>query len=209
MATVTMYNREGKSAGELTLDDAVFGVKPDAKLIQFVANAQRANAFVPYADTKTRGEVRGGGRKPRPQKGTGQSRQGSIRSPQWKGGGVIFGPNSERNLDKKVNKKTRRKAIRMMLTDKLLAEQLIVVDSLDGLAGKTKEFTQLLSALKLKRVSALVASAGKNESLTRAAQNLPKVNTVLADSINVLDLLKYRYFIVDAAGVEKIVAQFK
>lgn len=209
MANVTMYNREGKEVGEVTLDDAVFGVKIDPKLIQFVANAQRANAAIPYANTKTRGEVRGGGRKPRPQKGTGQSRQGSIRSPQWKGGGVVFGPASERNQEKKVNKKTRQKAICMALTDKANHKKLIVVDSFDGMTGKTKELSTLLKTLPVNGMSALVASASKNVALTRSARNVNKVNTILANSVNVLDLLKYKFVVIDKAGIETVIAQFK
>lgn len=209
MAQVAIYNREGKKTGELTVSDAVFAVKGKPEVVHFVANAQRANASIPYADTKTRGEVRGGGRKPRPQKGTGQSRQGSIRAPQWKGGGVIFGPTSNRNMSKKINQKTRRKAICMVLSDKLRHETLVVIDSFDGMSGKTKELSQTLHALPVNGASALVASGAKNEALQRAARNLKKVNTTLADSVNVLDLLKYRYVVVDTAGIEKIVAQFQ
>lgn len=209
MATVTVHNLKGDKVEDLKLDDAVFGVEVKPELVQFVADAQRANAHVPYAHTKGRGDVRGGGKKPWRQKGTGRARHGTTRSPIWRGGSVTFGPSKFRNMGKKVNKRQRRAAIRMMLSDKAATGGLIVVDSLADLTGKTKEVAAMINALPLERQSAIIAPGEKNEGLTRAAQNLQKVNTMMADSVNVGDMLKYRYLIVDKAGVEQLTAVFK
>lgn len=209
MATIDTYNLSGEKSGSLDLLDEVFGVEVNAATVSFVANAQRANAHVPYAHTKGRADVRGGGKKPWRQKGTGRARHGSSRSPIWRGGGVTFGPTKFRNPSKKVNKKTRRAAIRMMLSDKVAHNALFVVDSLDELTGKTKQIAELIAKLPMEKEVCLIASATKNPTLTRAARNLLKVNTVMADSVNVGDLLKYKYVIVDKSGVEKMSDVFK
>jgi large subunit ribosomal protein L4 len=208
MAKVKVYNLKGEAAGELTLDDAVFGVEVDAKIVQFVSNAQRNNAYQPYAHTKDRSDVSGGGKKPWRQKGTGRARQGSIRSPQWRGGGSVFGPRKERNHDQKVNKKVRRQAIRMVLSDKAASNMLVVVDSFEGMTGKTKELSSVLSKLPTKRSSTLIAAAKKSDVLNRASRNIARVNTVLADSVNVRDLLAYKFLVIDKSGAEELVKQF-
>lgn len=208
MAKVSVYNLEGKELETIEVVDNVFGVAVDKKIVQFVHNAQRANAFVPYAHTKHRGEVSGGGKKPWKQKGNGRARQGSIRSPQWKGGGVVFGPRNEKNPTQKVNVKLRRLALRMVLSDKLSDKRLIVVDSFDPIEGKTKALFNALAKLPTGHKSVLIASGVKTAGLTRAAQNLKKVNTVLATSVNVGDMLKYQYVLLDRAGVEKISTHF-
>ncbi len=204
MATVKVYNLKGESAGEMKLEDAVFGVKVDSKIVQFVANAQRANAAKPYAHTKDRGDISGGGKKPWRQKGTGRARQGSIRSPQWRGGGVVFGPRKERNQEQKVNQKVRRKAICMVLSDKVASNMFLVVDSFDGLTGKTKELIAALGKLPTKQRSALIASAKNSDMLNRASRNIVHVNSVMANSVNVRDLLAYQFFIIDKAGAEAL-----
>lgn len=206
--SVPLYSLNGEKTGTVDLDPKVFGVQIKPLLVQFVANAQRANAHQPYAHVKTRGEVRGGGRKPWKQKGTGRARHGSSRSPIWRGGGVTFGPTNERNMSKKVNKKEKQSAVRMCLTDKASEQHLFVIDSFDGAEGTTKQLATLLQKLSAVGRGALIATGAKNELVTRAAQNLPKTNTVLADSVNVLDLLQYRYLVIDKAGVEKIVSHF-
>lgn len=207
MAKVKLYNLKGEAAGDVNLDDTVFAVTVDSKLVQFVANAQRANAFQPYAHTKDRGDVSGGGKKPWRQKGTGRARQGSIRSPQWRGGGSVFGPRNTRNPVQKVNKKVRQQAVRMVLSDKLANNTLIVVDSFDTLTGKTKEFASVLSKLPTKRSSALIASSKKSDLLNRASRNLPRVNAVLAGSVNVRDLLAYKFLVIDQSGAETLAKQ--
>ncbi len=208
MAQTQVYNISGTAVGTIELRDDIFAVKVNPALVQAVAVAQRANRAGVYAHTKNRADVRGGGRKPWRQKGTGRARQGSIRSPQWKGGGVVFGPRSNRNQAKKVNQKTRQKAIRMMLSDKVGHQHLIVVDSFEDLAGKTREIAQLLQTLPVVGNSTLIATAAVVPQLKRAAANLQTVNTVLADSVNVGDLLRYQLLILDRAGVEKLAAHF-
>lgn len=208
MAKVPVYNFEGKELEKIDVADAVFAVEVDPKLVQFVANAQRSNAAHPYAHTKTRGEVSGGGRKPWKQKGNGRARQGSIRSPQWKGGGVVFGPRNTKNPEKKVNVKTRRLAIRMVLSDKLAEQKLVVVDSFTQCEGKTKALYGALGKLPSGHKSALIAVGSKSAEITRAARNIQKVNTVMADSVNVGDLLKHQYLVIDKAGIEKLSTHF-
>lgn len=206
MGKVAVYNLEGKKAGDIELNDAVFGVEINPEVVQFVANAQRGNAARPYAHTKQRGEVRGGGKKPWRQKGTGRARHGSSRSPLWRGGAVTFGPTKFRNQFRKVNKKQRRKALMMVLSDKLAGNNIIVVESFEGATGKTKQMSDFLAAVPMERQSGVIALGEKNELVTRSAQNVQKVNTMLADSLNVYDLLQHRYLIIDKAGVEKLEA---
>lgn len=209
MPKVHVYNIEGKQTEEISLDETIFGVKIQPELIQFVVQAQRANAHIPFAHTKGRADVRGGGRKPWKQKGTGNARHGSIRSPLWRGGGVTFGPTKDRNMTKKVNQKERRKAIRMMLSDKVAHDALIVIDSFADLTGKTKQTAELLKKLPAKDKSVLIAVGEKNEIVTRSSKNITRLNTILADSINVADLLKFEYLILDKTGIDTIVARFK
>lgn len=206
MSKVTVYNIKGEQVGEVALAPEVFGVTPKPEVVQFVVRAQRANAHVPYGHSKRRGQVSGGGRKPWKQKGTGRARQGSIRAPQWKGGGVNFGPNSDRNMSMKVNKSTKHTALRMVLSDKVNDQLFVVVDTFDGLDGKTKQLSAAMNALPVKRRTALVASVKKQAPLQRAARNLAGVNSVLVDSLNVVDLMKYRFLVVDKEGVERITA---
>jgi large subunit ribosomal protein L4 len=207
MAKLKVYNLKGEASGEITLDDSVFGVEIDPKIVQFVSNAQRNNAYQPFAHTKDRSDVSGGGKKPWRQKGTGRARQGSTRSPQWRGGGSVFGPRKERNHETKVNKKVRRQAIRMVLTDKVISNMLVIVDSFDALSGKTKELASTLNTLPTKRSSTLIAAGKKSDMLNRASKNIERVNTVLADSVNVRDLLAYKFLVIDKAGAEELVKQ--
>ncbi len=206
--TATVYNLQGEKTGEMSLDESVFAVEVKPIVVQTVALAQRAAAHQPFAHAKTRAEKRGGGKKPWKQKGTGRARHGSSRSPLWRGGGVTFGPSKDRNMMQKVNKKLRKSAIRMCLSDKAAEQMLFVIDSVEGLEGKTKQLALLMNKLPTEGRGVLIASGEKNEKLRLAAQNLDNVNTVLADSVNVLDLLKYRYLVVDKAGVEKMTTHF-
>ncbi|MDO8584242.1 MAG: 50S ribosomal protein L4, partial [bacterium] len=144
MAQASLYNQQGKDIGTVELSDVIFGVKPEAALVHEVSVAMRANKRRPVASTKTKGEVRGGGKKPWAQKGTGRARQGSIRSPNWVGGGIAFGPNSERNFEVKINKKAKRKALFMALSDKLNDKRIIVVDQITVEPAKTKTAAEML-----------------------------------------------------------------
>lgn len=210
MLKVKVYNLEGKEVEEINLDPAVFGVKINPALVHQVVEAQLANARLVLADTKTRAEVRGGGRKPWRQKGTGRARQGSIRAPQWVGGGIVFGPTSERNFSKKINKKMKKSALFMGLTDKVKDNNLIVVDKLEFAEIKTKKLVGILSKLPSKGTkSTLIVLANKDEKITKSGRNLQKLKTILADSLNVYDVLKYKYLIIDKAGINKVIETFK
>lgn len=208
MSKLTIYNQEGKNVGDLSVSDKIFGVKADAALVHEVAMAQRANARRTIASTKTKGEVRGGGKKPWKQKGTGRARQGSIRSPQWVGGGIAFGPNRERNFSVKINKKAKQKALFMALSDKLSASNLLVLESVNTEVAKTKVLAATVKSLPVGKTTLMVA-AGSNPTLMRMTRNIPHVKLVSANSVNLLDVLTYRsvVFLKDAVpAFEKIYA---
>jgi large subunit ribosomal protein L4 len=208
MPNVSVYNQEGQRVGELTLSDKIFGVKTQPTLVHEVMVAQRANARRTIASTKTRGEVRGGGKKPWKQKGTGRARQGSIRSPQWVGGGITFGPSRDRNFHVKVNKKAKQKALFMVLSDKAAQSKLVVLDSLKTEPAKTKVMATMIKKLPMEKTILLV-SPGSNPSLSRMVRNLPNVKVVTANTLNILDALTFRsvLFLKDAVPVfEKIYA---
>lgn len=202
MSETPLYNIKGEVIGKETLPDVLFGVKPKLELIQFVVRAHRANKREPWAHTKNRGDVSGGGKKPWKQKGTGRARQGSIRSPQWKGGGVAFGPRKERNYEIKINQKVKEKALRMVLTDKAESKKIVLLDSFEIQNPKTKDVQKMLKVFKLKSV--LMSLGKNNEGLIRAFKNIPKVGVLSADSLNVYDLLKYEYFVLDQEALKKI-----
>jgi len=206
MPQVPVYNQEGTRVGDLSLSDAIFSVKPDAGLLHEVIVAERANSRKSIASTKTRGEVRGGGKKPWKQKGTGRARQGSIRSPQWKGGGVVFGPLAERNFRVKINKKAKRKALFMALSGKVADNALVVVDAIKTDPAKTKTLATMLKKLPVQKTTLLVA-AGSSPSLMRMVRNLGNVKLVTVQSVNLSDVMKYRtlLFVKDAVpAFEKI-----
>lgn len=186
MPTIKIYKQDGSSAGTMELDDSVFGVEYNEPLIHQVVVAQRANARQGTKSTLTRTEVRGGGKKPWRQKGTGNARQGSIRAPQWKGGGVVFAP-KPRSFRQKVNKLVRINAITSALSAKLSDGNLIVVDKLD-LEPKTKQMAAILKALKIESSVLLVLPEGSDNAL-RAAHNIPTVRTSACESVNVYDVV--------------------
>lgn len=205
MPKIPVYTQEGASAGDVNASERVFGVKPDAALVHEVMVAQRANARRAIANVKTRGEVSGGGKKPWKQKGTGRARQGSIRSPQWKGGGVVFGPTSERNFSVKVNRKAKQKALFMALSDKLAHQQLIALESVH-VTGKTKVMADMMKKLPVGKTTLLVAPQS-TPMLVRMVRNLPNVKMVTAQSVNLIDVLQYRtlVFLKDAvSALEKL-----
>ncbi len=199
-----VYNLEGKETGQVELADAVFNVPVKSEVVHEVFVAQNNNQREPWADTKNRGEVRGGGRKPWQQKGTGRARHGSIRSPIWKGGGVAFGPLSIRNYKTKINKKTRRTAIKMCLSDKAQNGALWVVENFDLAEPKTKLFARVLKALPAKQHSFLVITPELDKKVMLATGNLPKVATVRAADINVLELLGSQALVASVASIKKI-----
>jgi len=207
MATTKVYNLLGKEAGTVELADAVFGVKAVPTLIHQVYLALEANAREPWADTKNKGEVSGGGKKPWKQKGTGRARHGSIRSPLWKGGGVTFGPLTERNYKQKINRKMSQKAVTMCLSDKLSHAKMIVLENFD-LSGKTKEASEMRNALAGAGKSTLILSEKQNENLNLATRNLPNVHVQRTQDVNVVDLLHHQYVIVSKDGVKALEDRF-
>jgi large subunit ribosomal protein L4 len=200
---IKVYNLAGKETGEMEVSDTVFGVKIKPEMVHQVFVQQTNNQREPWADTKNRGEVSGGGKKPWQQKGTGRARHGSIRSPIWKGGGVIFGPRTDRNYDTKINKKVRRLAIKMCLTDKAANENLVVVDDFDFSAPKTKLFASALAKMPLRKTY-LVLTDGKNEGIIKMTANISQVRTVRAEDINVMDMLNSTAILTNRAGVKKL-----
>ncbi|MDP2586784.1 MAG: 50S ribosomal protein L4 [Candidatus Komeilibacteria bacterium] len=205
---VKVYNLAGEVLRDEELDAKFFGITPKPEVIQQAVEAQLANARTVLAHAKGRAEVRGGGKKPWKQKGTGRARHGSSRSPIWVGGGVTFGPTKERNFKLDINKKAKKRALQMVLSDKLNNERLILVDELTVEEPKTKKFNAILQKLPLKGKSALVVLDKKNENIVISARNLPKVLTEGVDSLNVVDLLKYEYLLMPVKAVSKIVKHY-
>jgi large subunit ribosomal protein L4 len=201
MANVTVYNIEGKKVGTLELNDAVFGVEINDHLVHMAVVQQLANKRQGTQSAKTRAEVSGGGRKPWRQKGTGHARQGSTRSPQWKGGGVVFAP-KPRDYSFKMNKKEKALAIKSALTSRVNEAKFFVLDDLSFGEIKTKNMKKVLDNLKVEK--ALVVIGDKNNNVQLSARNLPKVRTVLTNSINVYDILKYDTMVLTKDAVAKI-----
>ena len=201
MANVSVYNMEGKEVGTIELNDAVFGVKVNEHLVHMAVVQQLANNRQGTQKAKTRSEVSGGGRKPWRQKGTGHARQGSTRSPQWTGGGVVFAP-VPRDYSFKLNKKEKRAALKSALTSRVEAGKLIVVDELKFDEIKTKKFQAVLDNLKLSK--ALVVLAENDEKVVMSARNIPAVKTALTNTINVYDILKGDTLVLTKDAVAKI-----
>ena len=201
MANVTVYNIEGKEVGTLELNDAVFGVEINDHLVHMAVVQQLANKRQGTQSAKTRAEVRGGGRKPWRQKGTGHARQGSTRSPQWKGGGVVFAP-KPRDYSFKMNKKEKALAIKSALTSRVNEAKFFVLDDLSFDEIKTKKMKAMLDSLKVQK--ALVVLDKKDENVLLSARNLPKVRTVISNSINVYDILKYDTLVLTKDAVAQI-----
>lgn len=212
MPTVKVYNQQGKVIREQVLDDAVFGVRANPTLVHDVVVAVESSKRHGTAHTKTRDEVRGGGKKPWKQKGTGRARQGSTRAPQWKGGGVVFGPRTDRNYVKKINKKVRQLAIRMCLSDKVLTDRLVLVDTLAVPETKTKAAVTVLRALRIplsRRHAAVVVAPQGAGDVTRAVRNIPSVRPARVSTVNVIDLLTYPYLVTTPEEAIKLQAMFQ
>ena len=201
MANVSVLNMEGKEVGTLELNDAVFNVEVNEHLVHLAVTAQLANKRQGTQKAKTRSEVSGGGRKPWRQKGTGHARQGSIRAPQWTGGGVVFAP-TPRDYSIKLNKKEKAAALRSALTSKLADGNLIVVDELKFDEIKTKNFKQVMDNLKVE--SGLVVLAENDKNTVLSARNLLKVNTTLTNTINTYDIMKAKKVVLTKDSVAKI-----
>ena len=206
MASVAVYNIEGKEVGKLDLNDAIFGVEINEHLVQAAVVSQLANKRQGTQSAKTRAEVSGGGRKPWRQKGTGHARQGSTRSPQWTGGGVVFAP-KPRDYSIQLNKKERQLALKSVLTSKVNDKKFIVVDELKFDDVKTKNFVAVLNKLEVRK--ALVVTKDVETNVVLSARNIPTVKTSVANTINVYDILKYDTMVItkDAvAAIEEVYA---
>lgn len=201
MATVAVLNMQGQQVEELELNDAVFGVEVNANLLHRAVVTQLANKRQGTQSALTRSEVRGGGAKPWRQKGTGRARQGSIRAPQWTGGGVVFAP-KPRDYSKKMNKKERRIALQSALTAKVVDSKLIILDELKLDEIKTKNMVEVLSNLKVEK--ALIVLNDENKNVVLSSQNIQGVKTAYTNTINVYDLLKYDVCVVTKDAVATI-----
>ena len=202
MANVSVYNMEGKEVGKLDLSDAIFGVEINEHLVHMAVLQQLADKRQGTQKAKTRSEVSGGGRKPWRQKGTGHARQGSIRAPQWKGGGVVFAP-VPRDYSFKMNKKEKRAALKSALTDKAQSNNLIVVDELKFDEIKTKKFAEVMNNLKATR-KALVVLADNDKNVVLSARNLAEASTTLTNTLNVYDIVNARTLVLTKDAVAKI-----
>ncbi|MEW8976872.1 MAG: 50S ribosomal protein L4 [Symbiobacterium sp.] len=202
MPKVAVYNKEGATVGEITLSDAVFGAEVNPGLLHEAVQMYLANQRQGTHDTKTRGEVRGGGKKPWRQKGTGRARQGSIRAPQWRKGGIVFGPHP-RDYGWKMPKKARRAALRQALSAKVKAGELIVVDSFDLEAPKTKEVVALLKNLKAEG-KAFIVTAEENINVYKSARNIPGVRANAARNLNVYEVLASDKLVLTQDAVAKV-----
>ena len=201
MAKVAVYNMEGKEVGSMDLNDAVFGVEVNEHLVHMAVLQQLANNRQGTQKAKTRSEVRGGGRKPWRQKGTGHARQGSTRAPQWKGGGVVFAP-VPRDYSFKLNKKEKRAALKSVLTSRVQENKFIVVDELKMDEIKTKTFKGVLDNLNAEK--ALVVLNDMDANVIASAKNIPTVKTTQTNELNVFDVLKYNTVVVTKDAVATI-----
>ena len=201
MANVSVYNMEGKEVGTVELNDAVFGVEVNEHLVHMAVVQQLANNRQGTQKAKTRGEVSGGGRKPWRQKGTGHARQGSTRSPQWKGGGVVFAP-VPRDYSFKMNKKEKRAALKSVLSDKVAGGKLVVLDELKFDEIKTKKFAAVMNNLKVEK--GLVVIAENDANVVMSARNLADIDTALANMINTYDIMKAKTLVLTKDAVAKI-----
>ncbi|MBI2477029.1 50S ribosomal protein L4 [Candidatus Uhrbacteria bacterium] len=205
---IKLYNMAGKEVGVIALNDAMFGVEANTGLVHEAVVAQQANARQVLAHTKGRGEVRGGGRKPWRQKGTGRARHGSIRSPIWKGGGVTFGPLKWRNFALKINRKARRKALFMTLSDKVANNTFFVIDDLNMDAPKSQVVARMIHALPNVGSRTLIVVDPSNMGLRQAAANVERTETIAPHSLNVVDVLKANTVIIGAKELENAQKHF-
>ena len=204
-----LCNQKNEKIGTVDLPDDIFNVKWNPDLVHQVLTVQLANRRKILADTKDRSEVRGGGRKPWRQKGTGRARHGSIRSPLWKGGGVTFGPLKERNFSRKINKKMKELAILGVISKKLADQEIKIIDTLNLENHKTKNLAELVKKFISLKESVLLIPAKENKNIYSAGRNLVKVGVINPESLNVYDLLKYQKILLDKEAIEVIVKHYQ
>jgi len=209
-----VFNQAGQEIDKINLPPEIFGLKINNDLVQQAVEAQKSQARISYAHAKDRSEVRGGGKKPWRQKGTGRARHGSIRSPLWVGGGVTFGPRKEKKFAKKINKKMRRQALLMVLSGKAHDNEIVILDDLKLERPKTKEMANIVKTfypagekskaeIDLSR-GALIVMPARDENIIRAARNIQKIDTIGVASLNVVDLLSYKYLLIPKEAIEAI-----
>jgi len=204
MSKVEMLNLNGEKVKEIKINDKVWGIEPNDAVLHNAIILAMANSRQASASTKTRDEVSGGGRKPWRQKGTGNARQGSIRAPQWRGGGVVFGPTPNRNYSKKQNKKERRLAVLSALSYKALDKELIVLENLSFETSKTKEMVNLLTSLNVRNNKVLVVVEELNENLVLATRNLPNVKLITYNEVNAYDLVSADNMVITESALLKL-----
>ena len=204
MKNISVLNIKGEKVKEITLNETVFGIEPNDAVLYDAITLSRNNARQASANTKTRSEVSGGGKKPWRQKGTGRARQGSTRAPHWYHGGVVFGPTPDRNYTKKMNKKERRLALKSALSYKLIDSEMIVLDSMKLESGKTKEAIQVLTNLKVNNEKTLIVVNELDENLVLATRNLANVILLETDEINTLDVVSADRLVITEDAVKKI-----
>ncbi|MCM3799150.1 50S ribosomal protein L4 [Caldibacillus thermoamylovorans] len=202
MPKVTVYNQAGSQVGEIELNDSVFGIEPNKHVMSEVIISLRASQRQGTAKVKNRSEVRGGGRKPWRQKGTGRARQGSIRAPQWRGGGTVFGP-VPRSYAYKFPKKVRRLALKSALSTKVQENNIVILDQLTFEAPKTKDFVTVLKNLSVD-TKALIVTSDTNENAVLSARNIPGVKVVSSNAVNVLDIIGHEKLIMTEDAARKV-----
>lgn len=202
MPKVALYNQSGSQIGDIELNDSVFGIEPNTHVLHQAVVMQQASLRQGTHDVKNRSEVRGGGRKPWRQKGTGRARQGSIRSPQWVGGGTVFGP-TPRSYSFKLPKKVRRLALKSALSSKVNEENIVVLESIAMDAPKTKEIVNMVKALHADKKT-LIVTGEKDEIVNRSSRNIPSVKAMAANEVNVLDLLLHDKLILTKEAAQRL-----
>ncbi len=203
MSKFAVLNAQGKQVGDVDLKEEIFKAPIRNEVLYYTAVAQLSNRRQGTASTKKRSEVRGGGEKPWPQKGTGRARHGSIRSPLWVGGGVTFGPSPERNYSRKVSKKVKRLAIQSALSMKVRDDKFLVIENINFSEPKTKEIKKLLENLGLEQQVLLVISE-PNQNIIKSARNIPRVKVIAARQLNVLDMLNHDHLIITKGALQKV-----
>lgn len=209
MAKIPVYNLKGEKKKEVNLNPDIFAVEVKSVVLHRIVEAILANRRPNLAATKDRSQVRGGGAKPWRQKGTGRARAGSIRSPIWKGGGVTFGPTPARNYSKKINKKEKRKALFMALSDKVTDKKIALVEEIKFKDIKTKNVTKVLKALTpIKSENALLVLSAKDDIVTKSAANLPRVQVRTAAALNAYDVIRFEYIVLSLLALKEIEKTF-
>jgi len=204
MSKINIYNQKGEKVGTTNLNPIIFNLQEKPDLMHQAVVYQIASARHAVADTKKRADVRGGGRKPWRQKGTGRARASSTRSPIWRGGGVVFGPTKDRNFKKALSKKMRRLALYSALSNKVNTDKMILLDRLEFTKIKTKQVEQLLSKLPIKEGTILLVISKLDPKVEHSCRNLPYLKTILVNDLNILDLLKYDWLVLTREALEKI-----